>query len=152
MDALDQLLKKIPRPVEPFEASHIGSMEHSDLHVHGHHDRRGPLAAASRHPGSGHGSILVTREVFNQRWVMRVCEEVISRRRAILVTEEVFSPCRAIGRDTRIFVVLRLDREDPEAQPVSRDTRQSKQQQAEHPARIKMTPTTCTFSPCAGAV
>jgi len=37
MDALDQLLKKIPRPVEPFEASHIGSMHHSHLHVHGHH-------------------------------------------------------------------------------------------------------------------
>jgi hypothetical protein len=37
MDALDQLLKKIPRPVEPFEASHIGSMQHSHLHVHGHH-------------------------------------------------------------------------------------------------------------------
>jgi hypothetical protein len=37
MDALDQLLKEIPRPVEPFEASHIGSMQHSHLHVHGHH-------------------------------------------------------------------------------------------------------------------
>jgi len=50
LDALDQLLEMVPGPVEPRKAPHVGRVEHSHLHVHGHHDRRGPLTAASGHP------------------------------------------------------------------------------------------------------
>jgi len=49
LNVLDQRLQVIPRPVEPLEAPHVGSVQDPGLYIHGYHPRRGPLAAASGH-------------------------------------------------------------------------------------------------------